>query len=81
MDKEDEVKTLAVKYKGGECVCCRYKKSLSALEFHHLDPSQKDFEVGGKRKMNFEKLKVELDKCILVCANCHAEIHGGIRNV
>lgn len=76
-----ETKMIAVEYKGGECVCCGYKKSLSALEFHHLNPEEKDFSFGRKKYLKIEDLKPELDKCILVCSNCHTEIHGGVGNV
>lgn len=68
------VKIKLVEYKGGECSKCGYKKSLKALEFHHLDPSEKDFTISGK-SWSFERLKKEVDKCILVCSNCHIEIH------
>ena len=60
-----------IEYKGGKCQVCGYNKCASALEFHHLDPSQKDFTISGGTK-SFENLK-----CILVCANCHREIHAG----
>lgn len=71
-----KVKELAVEYKGGKCERCGYCKSLKALEFHHLDPSQKDFGIGHKGETrSWERVRVELDKCILVCANCHREIH------
>ena len=61
-------------YKGGKCERCGYNKCNAALEFHHLDPSKKEFRLSYSRK-GFEKVKKELDKCILVCANCHREIH------
>ena len=55
---------------------CGYSKCLGALEFHHLDPSQKDFEIGGLKLHAWsDVVKRELDKCILVCSNCHKEIH------
>lgn len=63
-----------VEYKGGECSICGYKRSLKALEFHHIDPNEKDFTISGK-SFSYERLKKEVDKCILVCSNCHAEIH------
>lgn len=63
-----------VEYKGGECKCCGYNKSIKALEFHHLDPMNKDFTISGK-SWSFERLKNEVDKCILVCNRCHVEIH------
>lgn len=63
-----------IKYKGGKCQICGYDKCFAALEFHHLDPKEKDFTISGK-SWAFEKLKKEVDKCILVCSNCHKEIH------
>lgn len=72
-----KVKQDAINYKGGCCSKCGYDKCRSALEFHHLDPSQKDFGVGEKGYTKaWETIKMELDKCILVCANCHREIHA-----
>ncbi len=68
------IKKELVEYKGGKCKMCGYSKSLRALQFHHLDPSEKDFNIGGVSTLN-EDVKKELDKCILVCANCHSEIH------
>ena len=60
---------------GDKCCICGYDKCTSALEFHHKDPSQKDFTLGENANMGFEKAKEEIKKCILVCANCHREIH------
>jgi len=61
-------------------LCCNRcpENHPSCLEFHHKDPSIKDFSLGHAKMYSFEKVKSELDKCILVCANCHREIHGGI---
>ena len=67
-----------VKYKGGRCEKCGYDKSISALCFHHLDPDQKDFSISCK-SYSIERLKKEVDKCILVCANCHIELHDEIK--
>lgn len=65
-----------VDYKGGECIRCGYKNCLAALEFHHRDPAEKEFTVA---KLNTailtESIKKELDKCDLVCSNCHKELH------
>lgn len=73
------IKDLLVEYKGSKCQICGYNKCLSALEFHHLDPNEKDFNISSNMKYaNLEKLKKEVDKCILVCANCHREIHARI---
>lgn len=66
-----------VEYKGGKCQCCGYNSCIDAFDFHHLNPNEKDFSVSGK-SYSFERLKKEVDKCILVCSNCHREIHAGL---
>ena len=65
-----------VEYKGGKCERCGYDKCIDALEFHHLDPNEKDFGLSCGDTRSLEKLKKEADKCIMVCANCHREIHA-----
>ena len=74
MNWRKKAKMKLVEYKGGKCEKCEYNKCINALEFHHLNPNEKDFTIGGK-SWSFEKLKKESDKCILVCSNCHKEIH------
>ena len=75
-ERHAEFKKLAIEYKGGKCVNCNYSKCVSALEFHHLNPTEKDFNLGSIKAYVFnDKIKRELDKCILVCSNCHREIH------
>jgi DNA-binding transcriptional ArsR family regulator len=79
LDRQRALKQQAVDYKGGCCEKCGYSKYNGALEFHHLDPSKKDFNIGALKNYTFSsKIKEELDKCILVCANCHREIHGNV---
>jgi len=70
-------KIKAVEHKGGKCEKCGYDKCIQALAFHHLDPKKKDFAISGVSK-SWETIVSELDKCILVCANCHAEIHASL---
>ncbi len=72
------LKQKAIDYKGGECEFCGYNKCNRALQFHHLDPETKDFKLSADRlrQYSWERIKEELDKCILFCANCHAEIHA-----
>jgi transposase len=70
-----KLKEKLVEYKGGKCERCGYNKCITALEFHHLDPKEKDFSIGNNNVLSFEKCKKEADKCILVCSNCHREIH------
>ena len=50
-------------------------KCNSALEFHHVDPKQKDFHISKNMNKSWYKIKNEIEKCILVCANCHRELH------
>lgn len=69
-----KLKRMAIEYKGGKCQICNYDKSIYALDFHHLDKNQKDFSIANK-SYSWERIKSELDKCILVCSNCHREIH------
>lgn len=76
-ERHRKLKRKAVAYKGGECELCGYKKCLGALDFHHLNPEEKDLKWRTMRSWTFEKVKQELDKCMLVCKNCHAEIHYG----
>lgn len=75
-NRRNEAKKHAIAYKGAGCLVCNYFGCIEALEFHHLDPLQKDFEIGRNLKA-LDQIKEELDKCILVCSNCHKEIHGG----
>ena len=63
--------------RGGKCERCGYDKCLKALEFHHLDPSQKDFTISNDR-FKLQEAVVESKKCILICSNCHKELHDGM---
>jgi len=74
--RRSDLRSQAVAYKGGKCQICGYDKCLMALEFHHVDPREKDFTI-SKRMTSFEAIRRELDKCALVCANCHREVHDG----
>ena len=68
-------KILFLAYKGMECSCCGYNTCNRALHFHHLDPSTKDFSISTNANNSFERVLAEIDKCVLLCANCHAELH------
>jgi len=69
-------KEICIKYKGGKCEKCNYDKYMGALQFHHRDPKQKDFCISNARLKTFnDEIKYELDKCDLLCANCHFEAH------
>lgn len=68
-------KKQAIKYKGGKCNRCGYNKCDAALHFHHLNSEEKDQHCNLMRSWSLDKIKSELDKCELLCANCHAEEH------
>jgi hypothetical protein len=65
----------AVKYLGSKCSSCKKKYHYSVFEFHHKDPKQKDVSWTKLRLRSDEKIKLELDKCDLLCANCHRMKH------
>jgi hypothetical protein len=73
--KKRQLKVRAVELLGGKCSCCGYNKYIGALEFHHKNPSEKDFEV-VKTLRKWESILKELNKCVLLCANCHREEHA-----
>jgi transposase len=73
------VKEMLVADAGGCCVLCGYDRCLGALHFHHLDPAQKRLSVAyGGVTLAIEALRAEVQKCVLLCSNCHAEVEGGV---
>lgn len=72
------MKLQAIKLLGGKCSICGYNKCIDALEFHHENPKEKDFKLGSGNTISWEEYKKEALKCILVCSNCHKEIHSKI---
>lgn len=70
-------KIKAVDYKGGKCQECGYSKCIGALEFHHIDPSIKESNI-SRMYNTWDKIKLELDKCVLLCNRCHREVEDGI---
>jgi transposase-like protein len=88
VDRQRHTKLTCVTYKGGKCQDCGYDDlaSLGAFEFHHLEPEHKDFNLSHVKNRNFASVMTELDKCVLLCANCHVKRHldmkmeGGFMN-
>lgn len=77
MRSQRRKKQHAVDIFGGKCSICGYNKCIEALDFHHLNKNEKEEKPSQViLRWSFEKAKKELDKCILVCANCHREIHA-----
>ena len=67
------------KRQGVKCEKCGYDKGFWGLAFHHRDPSQKEFSLDRNRGKNKDDLYKELDKCDVLCHNCHAEVHYDMR--
>lgn len=74
-----KIKEKAIEYLGGKCRICNYSKYPGTLDFHHVDPKSKEFGISSYgHSRSWERVRKELDKCILVCANCHREISAGV---
>lgn len=77
--RRKKIRMMAVAYKGGHCQQCGYDRCIDALEFHHADSSRKDFSVSEKGyTRSWSVVRDELDKCVLLCANCHRELHAHV---
>jgi hypothetical protein len=74
-DRHVTFKLNCVNYRGGKCEKCGYNKCISALDFHHKNPEEKDYDISSFRHKHWSLVKPELDKCDLLCRNCHAELH------
>jgi len=73
-----KVREMAVAYKGGRCQKCGYDRCMESLEFHHVEKNSKSFGISAKGyTRSWKAIKQELDKCIMLCANCHRELHAG----
>lgn len=76
------VKEILVKEAGGRCRLCGYDRCVAALEFHHLDPTTKEFGVAQNgMARSIERLRAEVRKCVLLCSNCHAEVECGASSI
>lgn len=74
------VRAAIIEEAGGRCVSCGYDGYIGALQFHHLDPAEKEFGLSSRGfTRSLQRLREEAQKCVLLCANCHAEVEGGVR--
>lgn len=71
-----EIKNKAIKYLGSICIDCKNTFEDCVYDFHHLDPKEKDFQISSAHCRSWEKIKKELDKCALLCSNCHRTRHS-----
>ena len=75
--RRKKVRQMAIDRKGGKCEICGYNRCIDALEFHHNDLSDKKFGISEKGyTRSWKEVEKELDKCIMICANCHRELHA-----
>jgi len=76
--RRKKVKRMAIEHMGGKCVICGYSRCAAALEFHHKDQSQKDFAISNSGHCrSWDRVVAELEKCMMLCSNCHKELHAG----
>jgi transposase-like protein len=79
-DRRRKIKEILVDEAGGECSACGYRDCVGVLQFHHVDPATKRFHLGREGvTRSIERARAEARKCILLCANCHAEVELGFR--
>jgi hypothetical protein len=77
-----ELKRKLVAAAGGRCVRCGYEKSIHALDFHHIRKNKENnlatllTSAAGNRSDLLAQALAEVSKCILLCANCHREVHA-----
>jgi transposase len=77
-----KVKTILVQEAGGACCICGYDFNMRALHFHHVEPAQKRHEINARGvAIALDKLRVEAQKCVLLCSNCHAEVEDGMASI
>ena len=74
-----KMKQILVEEAGGACCVCGYDRNMRALHFHHLEPSRKRREINARGTgIALDRLREEARKCVLLCANCHAEVEAGL---
>ena len=80
-ERRRKLKLRAVNMMGGKCMLCSYSLHVGVLDFHHVDPVTKSFGISsGGFSRSWNSIYLEIQKCILVCANCHREIELGLRD-
>lgn len=79
-ERRRELRLRAVEYLGGRCLICGYSTCDKALEFHHRDAGRKEFGISQNGKTrSWSRIVSELAKCVLLCTNCHREVHAGLK--
>ena len=71
---------MALEFLGGKCSRCGYAQCAEALEIHHLESNEKDFGISARGyTRSWKSVRAELEKCELLCANCHREVHAKLQ--
>jgi transposase-like protein len=80
--RRQRIKRILVAEAGGSCILCGYRRCVAALHFHHVDPRDKSFALGvvGVTR-SLAAARAEAAKCVLLCANCHAEVESGATDI
>lgn len=77
--RRKKMKSIALQMLGGQCSLCGYNRFTGALEFHHLDPTTKKFNISGiGQTYSLTRIQEEVKKCALLCSNCHKEVEAGV---
>lgn len=79
--RQRRIKQRAADFLGGKCILCGYSRCIEALDFHHRDPSKKDYTIGHMYNRAWARIEEELRKCVLICATCHREVHSGLVSI
>lgn len=80
LERQRNFKRLAIEYKGGKCEDCGIVDNQVIYDFHHIHPNEKDFNISKFRATTWnKKIENELDKCVLLCANCHRKRHSNMK--
>jgi hypothetical protein len=76
-ERRRRIKAILVAEAGGQCAICGYARANAALQFHHIDPATKAFDIRAAGTRALGRIREEAAKCVLLCANCHAEVESG----
>lgn len=81
-ERRRQVKRQLVNEAGGKCRLCGFAEHPAALQFHHLDPSTKEFHLSDRGlTRGITRMRSEAEKCVLLCANCHAQVEAGVKRI
>jgi hypothetical protein len=79
--RRDTIKKKALEYKGNACIRCGYDEFPSGLSFHHINPEEKSFNISGSHCRRWQVIQEELDKCVVLCMNCHNALHSDLWDI